>query len=551
MSSPTHVTFALFMYLLLLTTAGVALNPVNAAVVALSSLLPDIDTGASSVGMLLPFISLRIERRFGHRTVTHSALFIAALGLAALPLMALDRDLYLCTLAGYASHPFLDTMTVNGVKLFHPFSPAKCVFPLEVNNPHRYRIRTGGRLDGALGFIFLIACGPMFYVAYQGYERFIRATQQNIEAGVRDYEELSRDYLVLASVNAVNMLTKQPVTATVEIVGALNPHTLVFKGPDRQLHTMGRDFEADFTVRSILCEKGAPANSSLRKIEAGHRFLSEVVSSLDTASENYLFGDLTTSDRISLPENIRMFTPVSGGGSLIRLNYATSEDIRACNLEHVFLTKGIVTVKTIHTGPGDSSGISPANASGAGDIIPIRILLDPKDSVVVLRAPGDSVTDGDIIARKVMPRLYADQKALLEEKFRAVRARAAADGPEADARIAEAGQLSKIDSAEASRAGELLRNGFIPDAVFRIAQLKWQKSGRVVSDLFASKAASEQKKELEIRSLNLAIREIDAKSASLRRESEIRSPRTGILLEIRRIPCEGKAELYIFIKPVR
>src|ERR1041384_2030112 len=82
MSSPTHVTFALFMYLLLLTTAGVALNPVNAAVVALSSLLPDIDTGASSVGMLLPFISLRIERRFGHRTVTHSALFIAALGLA-------------------------------------------------------------------------------------------------------------------------------------------------------------------------------------------------------------------------------------------------------------------------------------------------------------------------------------------------------------------------------------------------------------------------------------------------------------------------------------
>src|SRR5258706_8162210 len=255
MSGPTHVTFALFMYLLLLTATGVSLNPVNAAAIALSSLLPDIDTGASSLGKLLPFISLRIERRFGHRTVTHSALFIAALGIIALPLMVVDRDLYLCTLAGYASHPFLDTMTVNGVKLFHPFSPAKCVFPLEVNNPHRYRIRTGGKMDRALGLIFLLGCVPTFIVAYQGYERFIRATQQNIEAAVRDYGELSRDHFVFASITAYSMLTKQPLEGKVEVVGALNPHTLVFRGPDRLLHTMGKDFQADFVVRTIICER--------------------------------------------------------------------------------------------------------------------------------------------------------------------------------------------------------------------------------------------------------------------------------------------------------
>src|SRR5689334_8962424 len=142
MTGPTHVTFAEFIYLLLLTTTGVSLNPLNAAVVALSSLLPDVDTAASTTGRLVPFISLRIERRFGHRTITHSLVCIVILAAAGFPISVLNRDLYVCFVAGYASHPFLDTMTVNGVKLFYPFSPAKCVFPLEVNNPHRYRVRT-------------------------------------------------------------------------------------------------------------------------------------------------------------------------------------------------------------------------------------------------------------------------------------------------------------------------------------------------------------------------------------------------------------------------
>jgi hypothetical protein len=42
---------------------------------------------------------------------------------------------------GYASHPLLDTATVNGVKLFYPFSKVKCVFPMEMNHPHSYRLQ--------------------------------------------------------------------------------------------------------------------------------------------------------------------------------------------------------------------------------------------------------------------------------------------------------------------------------------------------------------------------------------------------------------------------
>ncbi len=551
MSGPTHITFALFMYLLLLTTTGIALNPVNAALIALASLLPDIDTGASSVGKLMPFISLRIERKFGHRTLTHSALFIAVVGLAALPLFLIGRDLYVCALAGYASHPFLDTMTVNGVKLFHPFSSAKCVFPLEVNNPHRYRIRTGGRMDRALGIIFFIACGPLFYVAYEGYERFIRATQQNIEAGVRDYEELSRDHLVFASVNAINTLTKQPLSSTVEVVGALNPRTLLFKGPDGRLHTMGRDFEADYTVHSILCAPGAPAKSSLRSIDAGSRFLSEVVSSLDTSAENYLFGDLGTSDRVSLPENVKVFTPVSGEGGSVRLNYATREDIHALNLDRVFLTKGILNVKTISTGAEGPATDRLESISGPGDVVRLRRPLDRKDSILILKEPGDSVRVNEIIARKENPRLYGEQRGILEGKINALRDRGRTEAARLEERVAEARQASSNDSAAAIHAEELLRDGFIAENVFRDFQLRGLKSKGTLSERLALRAASVQKRELELRALLLELRRLEAKDAAAERESEIRSPVTGLLYDIRRIQLDGKPELHIFIRPLR
>ncbi|MRR13126.1 metal-dependent hydrolase, partial [bacterium] len=120
MTAPTHLTFAEFIYLLLLTTTGIALDVTNAITVGLSSLLPDIDTGASTVGRALPFLSGPIERRFGHRTLTHSLLFCCVLALVCSPVALLEADVYFCLVAGYVSHPFLDTMNVNGIRLFYP-----------------------------------------------------------------------------------------------------------------------------------------------------------------------------------------------------------------------------------------------------------------------------------------------------------------------------------------------------------------------------------------------------------------------------------------------
>jgi len=55
MTAQTHITFAGFIYLLLLTTTGVALNTLNMFTMAIASIIPDIDTAASFVGRAFPF----------------------------------------------------------------------------------------------------------------------------------------------------------------------------------------------------------------------------------------------------------------------------------------------------------------------------------------------------------------------------------------------------------------------------------------------------------------------------------------------------------------
>ena len=236
MIASTHVGFAGFLYLLLLTSAGVGLTALNALAVMVASVLPDIDTGASIIGRVLPPLTRLIERKFGHRTLTHSLPFAALLLLLfLLPLLA-GIDLFACFFVGYVSHPLLDTCTPNGVRLFYPFSRVRCVFPFDGNSPHRFRVATGSKIDRALGILFFTACLPAFFVADQGYERFIRVAQHTIESAVRDYEVYARSSFVLASMEVHDQMTGEPLRGRFRVAGALNP-----------IHWSSKDRTAVFT----------------------------------------------------------------------------------------------------------------------------------------------------------------------------------------------------------------------------------------------------------------------------------------------------------------
>lgn len=101
------------------------------------ALIPDICHGGSTIGRTLPMVSKLVNMLFGHRSFTHSLLFLLFVGFA-LKSFAVNESVGVGLLIGMISHIVLDMATKNGVKLFFPFK-VKIRFPLTT--------RTGGAVE--------------------------------------------------------------------------------------------------------------------------------------------------------------------------------------------------------------------------------------------------------------------------------------------------------------------------------------------------------------------------------------------------------------------
>ncbi|ERF49581.1 membrane protein [Staphylococcus sp. EGD-HP3] len=122
----------------------------------ISSLLPDICHAQSKIGRRFKFISIIIRLLFGHRTFTHSILFVSII--AALLYMIQTPNYYLITIiCGLLSHVILDMLTPRGVKLLYPI-PISIKFPVQ--------FKTGGLVDLSLATALTIGG---FYTLFQSY----------------------------------------------------------------------------------------------------------------------------------------------------------------------------------------------------------------------------------------------------------------------------------------------------------------------------------------------------------------------------------------------
>lgn len=162
MRGKTHMLAGATAYMgfCLITKTPVNPGPLSLAVVG--SLLPDIDHEYSTLSQKsgLALVSKGLQKVFGHRTITHSLLFLAAVAVLSLPLwkyVGLDwwLALWLC---GVLSHFITDSMTVSGIPWFYPSSKKDRGIL-----PHMLRLHTGGWVEmlfslALLGVFLLLAC---------------------------------------------------------------------------------------------------------------------------------------------------------------------------------------------------------------------------------------------------------------------------------------------------------------------------------------------------------------------------------------------------------
>ncbi|MCM3026497.1 metal-dependent hydrolase [Bacillus safensis] len=97
-------------------------DPVTmAAAGSAGALIPDLCHTKSKIGRKFPLLSALISSVFGHRTFTHSLLFLLIIYFLATTYIPND-SLSIGLLVGMASHLILDAGTVNGIKFLFPAS---------------------------------------------------------------------------------------------------------------------------------------------------------------------------------------------------------------------------------------------------------------------------------------------------------------------------------------------------------------------------------------------------------------------------------------------
>ena len=122
----------------------------------IGAVLPDICHGGSKIGRALPVLSKVINVLFGHRSFTHSFLFLMIIG-ALMNSFVSNESVTAGILVGMVSHLVLDMATKNGIKLLFPFK-VRVRFPITT--------RTGGTVES----VVLAALSVLS--VYFGYEAF-------------------------------------------------------------------------------------------------------------------------------------------------------------------------------------------------------------------------------------------------------------------------------------------------------------------------------------------------------------------------------------------
>lgn len=120
----------------------------------MGALLPDICHSGSKIGKILPLLSKFVNVVFGHRTFTHSLLFLVIIAMLMNTLFQNDA-IKIGLLIGMISHYILDMATKNGIQLF---------FPIRFTVRFPVTTRTGSKVES---IIFSVMALISFYFGFQ------------------------------------------------------------------------------------------------------------------------------------------------------------------------------------------------------------------------------------------------------------------------------------------------------------------------------------------------------------------------------------------------
>lgn len=216
MMASTHAAIGVVLGAGAVALAGGEISAPVLAVAAVASWLPDIDTPTSRAGFCVYPLAAFLEKKFGHRTVTHSALGVAAFALLCSPLLLWPsgRVLFVAAVVGYFSHLLADAATKSGVPMAWP-RRERWVVPGNMD----HRVTTGSAAEMGVFVVFVLLGLATLGMVRAGPRQLLHALTGDIRGAVRDVQDWQADWNLTAEVDGFDVRTGRVISGRWPVVG--------------------------------------------------------------------------------------------------------------------------------------------------------------------------------------------------------------------------------------------------------------------------------------------------------------------------------------------
>lgn len=459
---------------------GLEVGLLEGLALAAGSLAPDIDTTTSGPGKFFRPLSGFLERRFGHRTLTHSLLFLALLALLLAPFWLSPehpwRGWVLAFLVGYLSHLLLDTLNTNGVPLLWPSRLQFWLF-----SSRQWRIRYGSPQEASLALALALVGFALWPLAGDGFSTLFRRFVATPETAVADYLKWREGHQVWVELKGFNRITQESLEGRYRVVEAVGRNGVLIE--DELGRTLEVSQSGQVVAYRVRAYRGSPVVLRDYRFDLGGRLVQDLLAALPRqANRVWMTGVLElASEPPALVQPVGTYPRLKVEGQArrtVRLHAATPQDLAV--LAGSYIQAGSAVVRAEYQ-PGQEAELELPALEAVG-VHPVVIPHLPSLSGLLVQ-PGDQVAEGEPLARYVddlplqkLQEQSASRRAeaerllaelgRLEERYRRERAALQAElaaareslgrvrylvAQQAEPRVKETQALQKVEELEASR----------------------------------------------------------------------------------------------------
>jgi inner membrane protein len=352
MRAITHISFSLFTLGIM---SGITKLPVGLESIIISgiaSLLPDIDTRESTLGKILYPISNKLERQFGHRTITHSFIGVFALSIILLPLLIFKPHWYYASLIGYVSHLLIDCVNKTGVPFLYP-NNTYFVFP----GSSKWRISVGSLGEYILCALIILLTWGTLYLNNIGLRSWFSSVLGSPELAVKEYRNNANSYQMNVKVKGFYPLSQRIVNDEMfSVIDSDGNKSLIVKNIHHKLITIGETPNNTIQAHKMVIIKNRPIKIESNSFVFNGEKLGLIFKYLD--ENTYISGSVNVQERAKYLkmdlkpfhsgefESIKISTGLNEYDSKLEFKDATLEQIKP--LENTSIVGELVSRKMIY-----------------------------------------------------------------------------------------------------------------------------------------------------------------------------------------------------------